>query len=75
MCPDDSIFHGFVVKALDRAGFRSSLSDLFRGFPDMRFRLDDLFSEDNKVALRYYREGTHQSDYEGMAASGKPISV
>ena len=75
LCAEDSIFHGFAEKALDKAGFRSGMSDLFRGFPDMRFRLDELFSEDNKVALRYYMEGTQQGEYEGMAATGKPVSV
>lgn len=75
LCADESIFHGFAEKALDRVGFRNSLDDLFRGFPDMRFRLDDLFSEDNKVALRYYMEGTNQGEYMDMAATGKPVSV
>ncbi len=75
LCAEDSVFHGFAEKSLDREGFRRSMAEYMDAFPDMRVRLDDLFSEDNKVALRYYMEGTNQGDFMGMAATGKPVSV
>ena len=75
LCAEDSVFHGYDQHALDRKGFGRNMEQIFKAFPDMHFRVDDLFGEDNKVAVRHYMEGTNQGEYMGMAATGKPVSV
>jgi steroid delta-isomerase-like uncharacterized protein len=44
-------------------------------FPDTQFTIDDMVAEGDRVAMRWTAIGTHNGDLDGMAPSGKPISV
>ena len=40
-------------------------------FPDIRFTIEDLFAEGDKVVLRWAVRGTHQGALQGIAPTGK----
>src|SRR3954451_11790403 len=40
-------------------GVRGAVTWLRTAFPDLRFEIDDLMSEDDRVALRWTASGTH----------------
>ena len=40
-------------------------------FPDLVIRVDDIFSQGDRVAVRYNWSGTHNGDLGGIAATGR----
>jgi steroid delta-isomerase-like uncharacterized protein len=44
-------------------------------FPDVRMTVDELIVEGDKVAVRWHAEGTHQGELEGLAPTGKRVTV
>ncbi len=46
-----------------------------KGFPDGRMIIDDIFGEDDKVVIRMTWRGTHTGDFNGIAPTGKEVSV
>ncbi len=71
----DCRFHGWAPQTLDVAGYREVMSDILRAFPDARFPLDDIVAESDLVAARHHLWGTHQADFQGIPATGKPVTV
>lgn len=45
------------------------------GFPDIRYTVDAMYGEDNKVATRYHVSGTQTGSFRGLPATGKPIDL
>ena len=58
---------------------REGVQEFFRvylaAFPDLRFTVEDLISAGDKVVSRVKATGTHQGEFMGMPATGKPIDV
>ena len=49
---------------------------MFRsGMPDLRVVLDDMIAEDDKVAVRYTIEGTHEGDLFGIPPTGRGVCI
>lgn len=49
---------------------------MFRGaFPDLKFTVDELVAEGDRVVARFTGVGTHKGDLMGLAPTGKKISV
>ncbi len=46
-----------------------------RGFPDVVFSLDDIFSDGEKVTARWTFRGVHQGDFMGVSPTGKRVEV
>ena len=44
-------------------------------FPNVQFTVDDMIGEGDKVAARVTISGTHQGEFMGIPASGRPIDV
>ena len=44
-------------------------------FPDLRFTIDEMIAEGEKVACAWTMTGTHLGEFQGIAATGKKISV
>jgi steroid delta-isomerase-like uncharacterized protein len=47
------------------------LTGLFTAFPDLRFTVEDLIAEGDKVAARWTSQGTHKGQFMGIAPTGK----
>lgn len=45
------------------------------GFPNFRVTVEDLFGEDEKVAVRFTFLGTHEGEFMGLAPSGKRVTM
>jgi steroid delta-isomerase-like uncharacterized protein len=58
-----------------REGVRAELSIYRRAFPDLRFSVEDIIAEGDKVATRVSATGTHQGDLPGIPATGKRVAV
>ena len=44
-------------------------------FPDLHFTVEEMIAEGDKVVTRYMFSGTHQSEFMGIAATGKPVKI
>jgi steroid delta-isomerase-like uncharacterized protein len=42
-------------------------------FPDLCITIDDIFAEDDLVAVRARWTGTHMADFQGIPASGRRV--
>ena len=43
-------------------------------FPDWHMTIDDIVAEGDKVVVRYTATGTHQGEFQGIPATGKPFT-
>jgi steroid delta-isomerase-like uncharacterized protein len=44
-------------------------------FPDIRYQIDQVYSDGEKAAMRYHVFGTHTGDFRGLPATGKKIEL
>jgi len=55
------------------------LNDVLRGmrsaFPDLRFLVQEQIAEGDKVVTRFEWSGTHQGEFLGVPATGRPVRV
>lgn len=59
--------------ARDREG-QKQFVQAFRGaFPDMVGTVEDSIAEGDKVVIRWTAKGTHEGDFMGIPATGRPI--
>ena len=58
---------------------REGVQEFFRtylaAFPDLRFTVEDMISDGNKVVSRVKATGTHEGEFMGMPPTGKRIDV
>lgn len=57
------------------AGYLATIEMMRAGFPDIQWTLEELITEDDKVAARFTMRGTHQGTFFGAPPSGKKIQV
>ncbi|MCY0997606.1 ester cyclase [Myxococcus sp. MISCRS1] len=57
-----------------REGIKQGFAGLRAAFPDIRFELEDLVAEGDKVACRITARATHRGPFMGFAATGLPVS-
>ena len=49
-------------------GFRAA-------FPDLRFTMEDMVAEGDRVAFRATLRGTHQGPFRGLAPTGRTVAI
>ena len=47
---------------------------VFSAFPDLRFTLEDIVAQGDKVVYRASATGTHKGDFMGIASTGKRVT-
>lgn len=58
------------------AGEEAAFADrVWRGFPDMRLIIHDLFAEGDAVVSQVTWQGTHLGDYDGIAPTGTFVTM
>jgi steroid delta-isomerase-like uncharacterized protein len=55
------------------AGFEQTLKPLIQGFPDIRWTIEDLLEEGDKVVVRWSWQGTHTGTFLTFPPSGKSV--
>ena len=58
----------------DLTAFTQGVAALRAGFPDVRFVIEDMFGEGDRVAVRWRFEATHAGTFQGHAATGRHVS-
>lgn len=55
-------------------GFKSFVSALRQGFPDLKVTIDQLIAEGEFVSIRSHLTGTHLGTYRGIPPTGRKIA-
>lgn len=58
-----------------REGLKAFVAHLRTAFPDIHFTVEDQIAEGDKVVTRWRAIGTHQAEFAGIPATGKPVDV
>ena len=56
-------------------GVMGFVMGLRAAFPDVTYTVEELISEGDSVVVRWVNSGTHQGDYFGIPATGRPVSI
>ncbi len=56
-------------------GLKDILRAMRSGFPDIVFSIQEQIAEHDKVASRFEWTGTHQGQFLGIPATGRPVRV
>lgn len=56
-------------------GYRDGLRDITIAFPDFNWRIEELIVEDRSMAARLTDTGTHNGEFDGIAATGRNVQI
>lgn len=74
---EDLVNHAAIPEAQGRRGFEMILNKMKSAFPDMKYTLDDIFAEGDRVAVRVTCTGTQRGPLTftrlQMEPTGKPV--
>ena len=56
-------------------GYLMIIAMMRGGFPDIQWKIEDMITENDKVAVRFTMRGTHQGTFWGVPATERPIVV
>lgn len=72
------VIHYFNSQAEPIVGLEANTAfnaSLFRGFPDIKHRIEDVIAEGEKVVYRTTLEGTHTGEFLGIPPTGKSTKI
>ncbi len=68
------IAYGLGPQPLDLEGVKQFYSGLWDAFPDLRITIEDMVGEADRVAWRLTVNGTHESEFRGVPATGTEVT-
>lgn len=68
------VAEGLGPNRLDLDGLKKFYHGLWMAFPDLHISVEDIVGEGDMVAWRLSVNGTHQSEFRGVAPTGKKVS-
>jgi len=69
--------HGpnFSGSSIGPEAYKHQVAQFVAGFPDLRWMIEEMISEKDKVVVLWTFTGTHKGEYRGIAATNKKVSV
>jgi steroid delta-isomerase-like uncharacterized protein len=55
--------------------YKRNVARYVTGFPDLRFTVEDMVAENDRVAVGWTISGTHKGEFRGISPTGKKVSV
>ncbi len=55
--------------------YKRNVARFVTGFPDLRFTIEDMLCENDKVAVGWTISGTHKGEFRGISPTGKKVSI
>lgn len=72
----DFVWHGPGGKEVrGAAGLKQLVGTYLSAFPGMQLSVEDQVAESDKVVTRFTARGTHTGELEGVAPSGKSVTI
>lgn len=63
------------LETVGQEGVREFISDHRKSFPDWTERVMDIVADGDRVVTRYISTGTHEGEFQGIAATGRKITI
>ncbi len=70
----DCVWYGSDTGELKGEALKRYLASILAGFPNIRYTIEDLVAEGDKVVIRWSCTGTHQGEFMGLAPTGKQVT-
>ncbi len=67
------IAEGLGPEPVDLEGLKEFYAGLWRAFPDLHMTIEDMVGEGDRVAWRLTVNGTHESEFRGVPATGVEV--
>jgi steroid delta-isomerase-like uncharacterized protein len=61
--------------AIGPEAYKRQVTRFITAFPDLRFNVEDMFGERDKLAVAWTISGTHKGEFMGIPATDKKVSV
>jgi steroid delta-isomerase-like uncharacterized protein len=76
-CVTHQLRSGVPVDAVLRGpeAIKEHVAGWIASFPDLRFNIEQMLREGDRVVMQLVMEGTHQSTWLGIPASGKKVEI
>ena len=76
-CVTHQLHSGAEVSAAERSpeALKRHVAEWLKGFPDLRFEVEQMIAEGAEVLSRSVMRGTHAGEWMGIAASGREVSI
>jgi steroid delta-isomerase-like uncharacterized protein len=71
----DYVAHFPGAPAVDREGHKGMVEMFAAAFPDWQESIHDVIAEGDKVAIRVTAGGTHEGEFQGMAPTGRTVTI
>ncbi len=71
----DALGHASGLTLEGTPVLRQRVTTTRAAYPDLRFTVEDVISEGDKVVVRWSFIGTHTGEYMGYAGTGRAVSV
>lgn len=55
--------------------FKGWYKSIYHGFPDVHYDIKEILADGNKVIVWWIFTGTHENDYQGLAATGNKLEA
>lgn len=72
---DYTSYNSSGKNVLGHEGFKKMVEAARVAYPDLLCTIDQLVAEGDSVVCRYTLTGTHKGEYQGLAPTGKKVSV
>ncbi|HEY8561202.1 MAG TPA: ester cyclase [Pyrinomonadaceae bacterium] len=64
-----------VAAPRDADAVKAHVGEWLKGFPDLRFTIEQMLGEGDEVVTFATMHGTHSGDWHGLAATGKSVNI
>src|SRR5918994_2127984 len=65
----DIVYHGMGEEVRGIEEFKKWVAEDLSAFSDMKITISDIFGEQNKIAIKWILEATHEKDFAGFPAT------
>jgi len=74
ICSTDFVKHTMTPgESYGIEGSKQSVLMLRKAFPDIKYNVEDMFGEADKIVARWSAKGTHNGDFMGIPPTGKQV--
>ena len=73
IAPDCQLHFGSMFMGTGPEAFKQTRLMMYAGFPDLRWTIEEMIAEGDKVAERLTARGTHEGEFMGVAPTGKRV--
>jgi steroid delta-isomerase-like uncharacterized protein len=70
----DCVYYNPATGEIKGEALKQFLASMLVAFPDIRFTIEDLVAEGDKVVTRWSCTGTHRGEFMGLAPTGKQLT-